>query len=429
MKDKIFTRFSLAIILFVFLNSAFYGNLHAQEEVTPVVGEAIMPLNNKKDIYHKRNKEAREKLIQLATFDAIEKGAALKVSSIIKKGDISTTVSQSFEEVYEKYVSSQLTRYNVLWTRTSSYKFARLDGKKWKCIVEGEVRNLKMDEVKPEQEEPDQDLNYFITRKSFKTVHLNAGKNKGITVGDKFIVYRHKKKKTINGYNFVPKKVGFVTVSNVDDRFSVGKIMRGIYGIKEGQQASKMDFKTYRIGLEYQLSGSYEQVNTTDLGDKESKVNTKSHALYLYYSSYLSRWGFKFGLEVLDTDKDSIVLENDVTTSYSAYSFLPKFNLNYNIGIIPDLLYITPNASIGYLFIENGKEHVFEKSGKAWNADVVFEGDVSAHFRVGAFDFIGGVSYKYINDYEELTNFYPHVGIWINFVRYGKRGVGGGSTE
>ncbi|MFP4471922.1 MAG: hypothetical protein ACLFPE_14665, partial [Bacteroidales bacterium] len=264
---------------------------YAQKSVL-VVGESRKTLNNNKDVYHKKNREIREKMIEEAIFDAIEKGANKRFKSIIEHVHYSNTVEKSFEEVYEDFLSSTCTEYDVEWRRTSSYKFARLEGKLWKCEVEGEVRNITSSSTVPITKTPDRDLNYYITRKSFNIVHINAGKDKGVVAGDKFVAYRHKKKKTINGYNFVPKPVGLISIINSENRFSEGRIIKGIYGVKESQQAIKTNVKSYRLGLEYQFGGSYEQVNTTEYGEKESTINSKTHSLYFYYTSYVSRMGF-----------------------------------------------------------------------------------------------------------------------------------------
>ncbi len=389
-----------------------------------VTGESIKIIGNKKDIHHKRNKEYRIEMIEDAVFDAIERGANIRIQSMINHVQYSSSASASFEEVYEDLLSSSLSQYNVEWRRTSNYEFERVEGKKWKCRVTGIVLNHETDPKNQDFDIKKDDHYFTITRKSFNTVHINAGTNDDIKMGDKIVVYRHKKKKTINGYNFVEKPVGYVTIFDTYDNYSRGHIVKGIYGVKETWRAKVTDFKAYRLGLEYQLAGSYEQVNTTELGEKESTINSKSNALYFYYSSLVSRVGFKLGMEVIDVSKQTASdNESILSTDTSAYVFLPKFNLNYSIGLIPDFLYLVPGASAGYVFFESGKEEIFDPCNKPWNANVTLEGDLSAHLRLRAFDIIGGITYKYINDYPELTNYYPHAGICVNFVRYGRRGI------
>jgi hypothetical protein len=129
-------------------------------------------------------------------------------------------------------------------------------------------------------------------------------------------------------------------------------------------------------------------------------------------------------LEFFDVDKEIKTAgaeSHDVDTS--AFVFLPKFNLNYSIGLVPDFLFLVPGASLGYLFIQNDKGDVFKKAKESWGANIVMEADLSVHLRLNCFDLVGGLTYKYINDYPELTNYYPHIGLCYNFVRYARKGL------
>lgn len=399
-----------------------FANLSSQS--FDVTGTATKILDNKKDIYHKKNKKARQEMINEAVFDAIDKGASKKISEEVERMQFSNSVSQVFEEYFDDYLSSSLIKTNVEWTRTSDYKFARVEGKKWKCEVTGRVRNITGGSGSPSTQRPKTTDECYITRKSFNIVHINKGSDDGIMIGDKFIAYKYKKKKAITGINMKPKVVGFITITGTEGSYSEGRIIKGMYGVREAHQAKKYNFKKFRSGLDFQISKSYEQVNTTDFGETESTVNSTSFALHYFYYSYISRLGFKLGLEVFDIDKTYPSAEENIDEAdSSAYAFLPKFNLNYSIGIVPDILYLVPNVSIGYLFVENRKEELFNEPAKEWGADVVIEGGISAQLRLRSFDLIGGITYKYINDYPELSNYYPFVGISYNFVRYAKNGL------
>lgn len=396
------------------------------EQSISVTGESIKTLENKKDIYHVRNQFFREQMIEEAIFDAIEQVAPIHFSSMIQHVQSSTSVEKSFEEVYEDYLSSTLTRYNVQWHRTSGYKFARMEGKTWKCRVEGEIISIdgEYPDTVHQVKIPGESQDYFITRKSFNIVHINAGENKGIRLGDEFVAWRYKRKRTINGYNFVAKPAGLIKITNIDERFCVGRIVKGMYGVHTSQQVSRVNFKAYRLGLEYRLSGSYEQVNTTEFGEKESTTNIISHSLFLYYNSLFSRFGFRLGLEVFDVDKKSYIHEfSSRMADTSTYVFYPKISLNYSIGLIPDVLYLQPEISGGYLFFEEGSELLFDCCDNPWGADVMIEGGILAVFRFGCFDISGGITYKYANDYPELSNYYPHVGLGFNFTRYSGRAI------
>jgi len=108
---------------------------------TYVAGQAVRYVNNRRDIYHPRNENARKELIRDAVKDAIEKGASINVGHVSIR-DFNSTLEKSFEDVFDDYVSQNLEHYNVKWSRTSNYNFTLIEPKKWKCEVNGEVSNL-----------------------------------------------------------------------------------------------------------------------------------------------------------------------------------------------------------------------------------------------------------------------------------------------
>jgi|GEM_PF-4917360 len=394
---------------------------------TIVTGESNKILDNKKDIYHQKNKFAREKMIEEAVVDAIEKAAPETISITVGHNHFSSTDNQSFEEVFEEFVSKTLMEKHVEWQRTSSYKFARdeTNKKKWFCIVEGEIRNLDSQSTITETSEGDKttsnSLNNFITRKSYNIVHLNAGIKRGVIRGDKFVAYRDKRKKTSFGENWIHKKKGLIVITETSDNFSVGRIVKGVFTTRESQQAAKVDFRTLRVGFEYQLSGSHEQVNEElDLfssNDTTALVNSITHTIYFFHYGMQSRTGYKLGLEVFNCKIDTTGSMNYTYTN----CFVPKIHFNLGIGLIPDFLYIKPGVSIGYLFENNeNREELFGKPDNRWGADVVLEAGIAAHLQLWHFDLMGGITYKYINDLPNLTNYYPYVGLSYNLARYAK---------
>ncbi len=417
-----------------FLFSIFFaGSLSSQTAnygPIKVAGESTMILNNKRDIYHEKNSTVRQKMIEKAVYDAIEQGTKQKISSIEEHMQYSNSVSHSFEDVFEDYLSSSLVQRNVEWVRTGNYKFVRVENekgdktRKWKCMVEGTVTNLDPNKLNPSTEKPRTGNDYYITRKSYNIVHINAGSDDNIQIGDKFVAFKYKGKKALTGINMKAKAMGLISITNVEGNYSEGRILRGIYGVKEAHQAKKYNFRKSRSGLEYKWGSSYEQINTTDIGDLESSLNTTSHSVYFYYFSYISRVGFKLGGSYYDINKKyTIPNQSDYKVDSTAVAFSPEFNLNYSIGLVPDFIFLVPNASLGYLFFMDSKESILDKPDGAWDVNVMVEADMSVHLRLWSFDFIGGIAYKYINDYPELSNFYPHFGVAYNFVRYAKKAL------
>ena len=181
-------------------------------------------------------------------------------------------------------------------------------------------------------------------------------------------------------------------------------------GVHEAQQLNIEDFNIHRDGFEYRLSGSYEQINITEFGDTTSAINTVTHTLLYFHQSYLSRLGFKLGLEVFDVNFE----EQDT----SIYLFTPKINFNIFLGVFPDFLYLVPSISIGYVIGNfDQKELYFTKPSQKWGVDLLLEYELGVHIRINKFEIISGVTFKYVNDIPQLNNFYPFVGISFNFNR------------
>lgn len=390
-----------------------------------VTGETTEYLDNTKDIYHPKNRHYREQMIEAAVMDAIEKGSLEKISVTIDHTQINSSNSQSYEEVFEELVSKSLIEQHVEWRRTSSYMFDRdtENKKKWICMVEGEIRSVEGN-YKPSETSNNSisnSLNNFITRKSYNIAYLNAGKNRDVKEGDKFVTYEKKRLKNVGGAYWIPKNKGYILVTHVYDRFSKGRIIKGFFSTHESQQAAKLEFKTKRIGFEYMLSSSQEQVsreyNIFNISDTLASLNTLTHTFYFFHYGLQSRTGFKLGFEIFDSKLNFD--ESDSTAKIMSY--VPKIDLNFAIGLVPDFLYLQPSAAIGYLFTDDEeKETFFGSVDNPWGADVLFEADLSLHIRLSHLDIIGGVSYKYIHDLPDLENFYPHIGISYNLVRYPK---------
>ena len=392
-----------------------------------VTGHFTKRLENKKSIYHHKNKHAREEMIREAVLDAVGQAPHEKIS-VIEDYRIKSSRSQSYEEIIEDFISQSLIEKHVEWRRTSSYQFARdsSDNKTWICEVDGEIRSIKNKPYGSNQADiktTANPLNNFITRKRYNVAYLNAGETRGVEKGDKFITYRNKRVKNIGGSYWIPKKKGFIVITDVYDNFSIGRVVKGVFTTSESQQAAKIDFQTTRLGIEYRLSGSHEQIyrwyNPFGIEDTSALIDTYTHSLYFFQYGLVSHTGFKLGFEVYDTDTK---LENS-DSLISAYCFVPKIDFNFAFGLVPDFLYIQPSVALGYLFTdisEENRELHFGKPKKGWGADVVLESDISLHLRLWHFDIIGGVTYKYINDLPDLSNYYPHVGLSYNFVRYAR---------
>ena len=196
------------LILFFYVQLVFQVVLHGQTQVT---GQSVKILNNKKDIYAEKNTLIREEMIKEAVLDAI-KHAPEQINVSTQHFQYNSTKDKSYEEVFEEFIAKTLIENNVEWQRTSSYMFARdeTNKKKWTCTVEGIITPVKnngtISEDPVDYKTTSNSLNNFITRKSYNIVYLNAGKNKDVKKGDKFIAYRVKQIKNNTGSYWEPKQ-------------------------------------------------------------------------------------------------------------------------------------------------------------------------------------------------------------------------------
>ena len=415
-------------ILFLFVQLAFQMISQAQTKVT---GQSVKIINNKKDIYHEKNTLVREEMIKEAVLDAI-KHAPEKISVSTQQFQYNSSKDKSYEEVFEEFIAKTLIENNVEWQRTSSYKFARddTDKKKWICTVEGIITPVKSNSTLPEApadyKTTSNSLNNFITKKSYNIVYLNAGKNKDVKKGDKFIAYNEKQIKNNTGSYWEPKKKGYIVITRVHKRYSKGKIIKGVFFTHVSQQAAKQDFKTIRVGFEYRFSSNLEQLNKEwdplTLKDTTAETNSFIHTLYFFRYGMKTHRGFKIGLDIYDTE--TALTGDEVDSTVKATCFVPKIDFTYAFGLVPDFLYLQPAVSLGYFFTNTTNKQLFyDYKTKMWDFDIVMGADVSLHLRLAQFDIIGGVSYKYLHDYPNLSNYYPHIGISYNLVRYAPDGI------
>jgi hypothetical protein len=302
--------------------------------------------------------------------------------------------------------------------------------KKWTCTVEGIITPVKnngtISEDPVDYKTTSNSLNNFITRKSYNVVYLNAGKNKDVKKGDKFIAYRVKQIKNNTGSYWEPKAKGFIVITHVRKKYSKGKIIKGVFFTHVSQQAAKQDFKTTRVGLEYRFSGNLEQLNKEwdplTLKDTTAETNSLVHTVYLFHYGMKTHRGFKLGLDIYDTETTLTGEEADSTAK--ATCFVPKVDFTYAFGLAPDFLYLQPAVSLGYFFTNSANKQLFyDPETSMWDFDIVMGVDVSLHLRLAQFDIIGGVSYKYFHDYPNLSNYYPHIGISYNLRRYASDGI------
>lgn len=381
-----------------------------------VTGQSVANTSNTRDILHPRNNKVRMELMQNAVFNALEKGSDVIIDRKTTNIPIPKTNIRAFEKEFDQHVRETIRSYKLHWTKASEYKFTEIDKRKWHCEVSGYVwKQGAVDKgaIRANFKSVDRrryiNPQYTITHKSFNTVHINAngsqlGRSKKLVIVDPLESRRLKSKKT-EGYIYITKSYG---------DYSKGKIIKGMYNIKEGNtvQAKYFNIKRSSFRYEYSVMPS-QQVNFRNINELNFDLTNKEivgdfgvavHTI-MYSTQNLktnTRWGL--GVDLYNSN----LAQGDSMVSVTKGG--PKLSFGYYIPIIPEYLFITPHVGLGYLFLFKN-DPVYIRKKDPWNINVTTDFGVSASLRLGNFDIIGGVRYRYINDFPQFNNTYPYFGL------------------
>ena len=357
----------------------FFGSvLLAQESVD---GRAIKQFTNGKDIHHGLNKDAKFKLMQEAVFDAIEKGAAVKISV----STYNKVVDGASDSHFDQFIATTARQYGVSWQRKSDYSFKLIGKRLWECTVNGIVTKT---------EEPATDLGNdqsilekpapTITKRGINTVHIST--SEGIHYGQLLGITKDVKERVLNDYDMYKKTKAIVYITKVEPGFAIGRIVKGFYRVKVGDGVAAGNFKKSRMGFKLEYA-------------PQTKYNSSSnyYSASFYTDSYVNRWGFNLGFDLLSYKK---------TPEFKAGNMLiPNVGVSYHIGILPDLLYLVPEFNAGYVVLAD-----------SYDAEsIVFNPKVYATFRVKFIEFMAGGNYKlFLTDFYKQSGVFPFLGVRIN---------------
>jgi hypothetical protein len=367
----------LVIIGFLTL---FFHQLVAQETVE---GRSIKQFTNGKTIHHPLNKDAKYKLMQEAVFDAIEKGAAVKIS-VSTYNKVSDGGTQT--EHFDRFLSTTAREYGVAWQRTSDYDFKLIGKRLWECKVTGQVTKSEFDGVNLGEDEGVLDIKkpITITKRGLNKVHLNS--SEGIYFGQVVGVTKDVKQRVLNDYDSYKKTKALIYITNVERDFAIGRIVKGFYRVKMGDEIAINHYKKVRMGFKLEYSP------TTKYNPAMSNISAG-----FYTDSYVSRWGFNLGGDLLFYDQ---------TDSEPAGSLvIPHMGASYRVGILPDLLFVIPEFNAGYAF----DAKTFETQSAVLNPKLFVA------VRLKFVELMAGANYKlFISEFTEQSGIYPVAGVRIN---------------
>jgi hypothetical protein len=365
--------------LLILLITCLGFSLVAQESVE---GRSIKKFTSGKDIHHPINKTAKYKLMQEAVYDAIEKGAAIKIS-VATYNKVSDGGGDNRQ--FDQFISTTARQYGVTWQRQSDYVFKLIDKRLWECTVKGIVNrsessgiDLGVDQVIEEQPTP------TITKRGLNKVHISP--STGIYQGQLVGVTKEVKQKVLNDYDFYRKTKALVLINQVESDFAMGKIVKGFYRVKVGDVIASGPYKKNRLGFKLEYS-------------PETKLNPSSsfYSLSFFTDSYVNRWGFNIGADLLlykaDIDRDAGNL------------FIPHMGASYRLSILPDLLYLIPEFNAGYVVL-----------AESYDAEsVMLNPKVYLAVRVKLIELMAGANYKFfLKDHYNQSGVYPFAGVRVN---------------
>ncbi len=374
-------------------------------------GNSILIANNNKDIHHKRNEKFKNRLIQLATFDAIEKGTPINIQSE-KAFQKSEATSSQGDSKFETYISSILEQYNVSWQRVSDYTFTKLEDGKWQCSVQGKIKELPIKVFRnikqPIYTTPVSKKTYkytendknIVTRKSFNKVHLNIG-SKELEGCRKIVVIKQKNKQTLNGTNTSYKDKAYLQVIQSSEDFVVAKIIKGFWRVHQGDEIAIKYYRNGRSGLRFERCIMFK--------DEQLYINNKdipsSYAIDFFTESYKTHLGFILGFEEISS---KLLPEKINKLDYLRTGFY------YNIAIIPDILFLAPEADIAILLPNESVNKYSTNIKDGNNVDNFYcQCKLNLSLRVGLINFDVGYGYKKFNNLEQILGEYVNFGLRV----------------
>lgn len=367
-------------LVFIGILTLALTNLQAQETTE---GRSIRQFTNGKAIHHPLNKDAKYKLMQEAVFDAIEKGAAVKIS-VSTYNKVSDGGTQA--EHFDRFISTTAREYGVAWQRTSDYEFKLIGKRLWECRVNGLVTKSEFDGVNLGEDKDVLDLKktITITKRGLNKVHLNS--SEGIYAGQLVGVTKDVRQRVLNDYDSYKKTKALIYITNVEQDFAIGRIVKGFYGVRVGDEVAINHYKKVRMGfkLEYAPTTRYNSMN--------SYISAS-----LFTDSYVSRWGFNLGGDLL--------FHKQTSSEPAGTLVIPHMGASYRIPILPDLLFLIPEFNAGYAF----DAKTFETQSAVLNPKFFVA------VRLKFLELMAGANYKlFISEFTEQSGAFPIAAVRFN---------------
>ncbi|MBK6755588.1 MAG: hypothetical protein IPG69_18855 [Flavobacteriales bacterium] len=356
-----------------FIVAAFlFGSLGAQTTKSST-GTAVLDIGNSRDITHERNTEAREKLMQGATLDAVERVVAIDIS-VTTALHITEHRSADAGTFRDQYMNEVLQRYHVKWSRSGDYTFRRdpSDARVWVCTVTGQVEQL------PSADTPVLNMDAipmapYILAKRGAAVYLSPGTGSAIATGQRYEVVR----RSHASYRVPGEKVKgrIVVLAAEPGSQPLARIVKGRYAVHERYTLRPATFPLLRGGLRvaYFERDAWQRME----GARASRPITGFSFDY-FEQSLLDGLGVTLGLDLF-TDQ--------ATDSTRFQSLAVRLGGIARLPLLPEVLSLRPTASIGYA----QPHQVYKLDGQ-----ILLQGQLDLCLHLGLMDLSAGVRYTHL---------------------------------
>ncbi len=289
-------------------------------------------------------------------------------------------------------------------------KIISVEANSSKARLMGDFSNVEVDHFVRETKD-EVAVEATIIEKSFNKVVINAGQDLGLKEECSFNVIVKEKDliDPITGekYGTKTKKIGVIFLTEVGPKYSKGKIVKGLYKVKQGMTLKEGNLLSVDMGfsLSYGISisdikanaiiGSFESPSSGDsvyfdFSEFTDINETSFFQTSIYSRNLINNFSTDFNFDLYNVNKD-----------IGAWTI--DFRFNYHLGIIPEYFYLVPGIGIGFGYgwqdlpdnIISEVSNDYDNAINDWSMSYI--GQLGARLKMGQLVFFGEASYRKLN--------------------------------
>lgn len=247
-----------------------------------------------------------------------------------------------------------------------------------------------------------------IIEKSFNKVVINAGKDLDFKESCSFNVIVKGKDliDPITGekYGAKTKKIGVVFLTEVGPKYSKGKIVKGLYKVKQGMKLKEGNLLPVDLGFSigygqsvsdiipnnnigYYINPTSDDSVSYDFSNFSKINDVNFFQTSLYWKNLIKNYSTNINFDFYKVNED-----------IGAWTLDLRFN--YHIGLIPEYFYLVPGLGIGFGYgwqdlpgnIVSDFSDNYDNAVK--NLSMLYIGQLNAKLKFGSLVFFGEASYR-----------------------------------